>query len=137
MSRRTNRVNDLLQEELASLILRDVKDPRVSQGLLSITEVVVSPDMHHAIVFVSHLGSAAEREEALHGLSQASHFLHRELMHRLKMRNVPELTFRFDPSIERGARLGALITEAVGHVPEVQPGAANETVVVEDPSSPV
>ncbi len=137
MSRRTNRVNDLLQEELANLILRDVKDPRVSQGLLSITEVVVSPDMHHAMVFVSHLGSAAEREEALHGLSQASHFLHRELMHRLKMRNVPELSFRYDPSIERGARLGALITEAVGHSAEGQPGAANEAAAVKDPSSPV
>lgn len=120
MSRRTSRVNDLLQEELANLILRDVKDPRVSQGLLSITEVVVSPDLHHAIVFVSHLGSAAERADALNGLAQASHFLHRELMRRLNMRNVPELSFRFDPSIERGARLGALISEVV--VPE--PAAA-------------
>ena len=120
MSRRTSRVNDLLQEELANLILRDVKDPRVSQGLLSITEVVVSPDLHHAIVFVSHLGSAAERADALKGLGQASHFLHRELMRRLNMRNVPELSFRFDPSIERGARLGALISEVA--VPE--PAAA-------------
>lgn len=116
MSRRTNRVNDLLQEELAVLIQREVKDPRVNQGLLSITEVVVSPDLRHAIVFVSHLGTPAERDEVLHGLGQAAHFLHHELMARLKMRNVPELSFRFDPSIERGARLATLIGEVAGTV---------------------
>lgn len=115
MSRRTNRVNDLLQEELADLILREVKDPRVSAGLLSITEVIVSPDLRHATVYVSHLGTEAERADALQGLAQAAHFLHHELLRRLKMRHVPELSFRFDPSIERGARLARLIDEVAPH----------------------
>lgn len=111
MSRRTSRVNDLLREELSALLLKGVKDPRVSQGLTTITEVQVSPDLRHATVYVSHLGDESEREEVLEGLRHSSPYLHRELMHRLAMRNVPELTFRFDPSIERGARLASLIHE--------------------------
>jgi ribosome-binding factor A len=62
-------------------------------------------------VFVSHLGDPGEREEVLTGLGHAAHFLHGELMHRLKMRTVPELVFRFDPSLERGARLASLIAD--------------------------
>ncbi len=111
MSRRTSRVNDLLREELSDLLLREVKDPRIGHGLLSITEVLVSPDLRRATVFVSHLGDVEERKEVLEGLTAAAHFLHTELMHRLKMRSVPELVFRWDPSIERGARLASLIAE--------------------------
>ena len=111
MSRRTSRVNDLLREELSDLLLREVKDPRVRQGLVTITEVQASPDLRHATVFVSHLGDESARPGVLEGLARAAHFLHGELVHRLKMRNVPELAFRFDPSIERGARLASLIEE--------------------------
>jgi len=121
MSRRASRVNDLLREELSELLLREVKDPRVGHGLISITEVQVSPDMRRATVFVSHLGDPAERDDVMRGLAAAAHFLHGELMHRLKMRNVPELVFRFDPSLERGARLASLIHEVGG--PGGEPGA--------------
>jgi ribosome-binding factor A len=109
MSRRTDRVNQLLREELSDLMLRELKDPRVGHGLVSITEVRVSPDLRHATVYISHLGESEDRDGILRGLSAASRFLHTELMHRLKMRAVPELLFRFDPSIERGARLASLI----------------------------
>lgn len=111
---RTERVNELLRAELSELIQREVKDPRVGRGLLSITEVQVSPDLRRATVYVSHLGSEGEREDALKGLQNSAHFLHRELMHRVTLRNVPELVFRFDPSIERGARLASLINEVAG-----------------------
>jgi ribosome-binding factor A len=111
MTMRTTRVAELLREELADLILREVKDPRVGRGLVSITEVQVSPDLRRATVYVSHLGDEAERDDVLRGLQNSAHFMHRELMHRLKLRNVPELVFRFDPSIERGARLASLINE--------------------------
>jgi len=114
MSRRTSRVNDLLREELSALLLKGVKDPRVAHGLVTITEVQVSPDLRHATVFVSHLGSEDERGEVLEGLQHSAHYLHRELMHRLDMRSVPELIFRFDPSIERGARLAELIHQVSG-----------------------
>lgn len=109
MSMRTSRVNELLRAEISELLLREVKDPRVARGMVTITEVQASPDLRRATVFVSHLGSDQERKEALEGLQRSAPFMHRELVHRLKMRNVPELTFRFDPSIERGARLTELI----------------------------
>ncbi len=121
MTRRTSRVNELLREELSQLIQREVKDPRVGHGLVSVTEVQVSPDLRHATVYVSHLGDESERPEVLRGLAAAAHFLHMELLHRLALRNVPELVFRFDPSIERGARLASLINEvAAEHPPEGQ-----------------
>lgn len=109
MSLRTTRVNELLRAEISDLILREVKDPRVTEGLVTITEIRVSPDLRHATVFVSHMGTDEEREHALTGLQKAAPFMHRELAHRLRMRAVPELQFRFDPSIERGARLSDLI----------------------------
>jgi ribosome-binding factor A len=108
---RTTRVNELLRAEISELLLREVKDPRVSRGMVTITEVQVSPDLRHAVVYVSHLGTEAERKEALEGLKNSVHFLHRELLHRLSLRNVPELVFKFDPSIERGARLAELINQ--------------------------
>ncbi len=111
MSMRTTRVNELLRAEISELLLREVKDPRVSRGMVTITEVQVSPDLRHAVVYVSHLGTDAERREALEGLKNSAHFLHRELVHRLSLRNVPELVFKFDPSIERGARLAELINQ--------------------------
>jgi ribosome-binding factor A len=83
----------------------------VSHGLVSITEVQVAPDLRTAVVYISHLGDESERDEVLAGLQRAAHFLHGALMHRTKMRNTPELTFKFDPSIERGARLTTLIAE--------------------------
>jgi len=109
MSLRTTRVNELLRAEISDLILREVKDPRVTEGLITITEIRVSPDMHHATVFVSHMGTDEERKHALAGLQNAAPFMHRELVRRLRMRAVPDLVFRFDPSIERGARLSDLI----------------------------
>ena len=114
MSRRTERVNDLLQEELSELLLTSVKDPRVGQGLVSITEVVVSPDLRHANVFVSHLGTDAERVEAMKGLEHSQSYLQSELSKRLKMRNIPQIHFRLDPSLERGARLATLINSVAG-----------------------
>jgi len=109
MTRRTERVNELLREELSQLIQRELKDPRLERGLTTVTEVDVSPDLRHANVFVSHLGDAAERDGVLRALTSASHFLQAELTKRLKMRQVPAFTFRFDVSIERGARLAELI----------------------------
>ncbi len=111
MSRRTSRVSELLRQELGELVQRSLKDPRVGQGLVSITEVDVSPDLRTATVFISHLGSEEEREDALAGLASASPFLERELRRRLRMRRTPSLSFRFDPSIERGARLASTIAD--------------------------
>lgn len=111
MSMRTTRVNELLRAEISELLLREVKDPRVAQGMVTITEVQVSPDLRRAVVYFSHLGTDEERRAALEGLQHSAAFLHRELVHRLSLRSVPELVFKFDPSIERGARLVELINQ--------------------------
>lgn len=111
MSRRTSRVSELLREEISDLVQRNLKDPRLEGAFLSITEVEVSADLRVADVFVSHLGSAEERDDALAGLRSASAYLERELRRRLRMRRTPSLTFQFDPSIERGARLASTIAD--------------------------
>jgi ribosome-binding factor A len=111
VTRRTERVNDLLQEELSALIQREIKDPRMGSGLTTVTSVEVSPDLRHATVFVSHLGDEAERDGVLLALQHSARFLHGQLLHRLAMKRVPEFIFRFDPSIERGDRLARLINE--------------------------
>ena len=104
MTRRMARVNDLLREELSELVLRQLKDPRL-EGLLTITEVDCSPDLAHARVYISVMGTSEEQEPVMHGLTSASGFLQRELRGRLKLRRVPELRFFLDASIQHGAQL--------------------------------
>ncbi len=125
MTRRQERINDLLQEELSQLLQQELKDPRLGTGLVSITEVTVSPDLRHATVYVSQLGDVAERANVLRALGSAANFLHGRLLQRLALRHVPELHFRFDPTIERAARLTALIHEVHedAEVHEVPSGA--------------
>ena len=109
-TRRVARANDLIRRELSALILREVRDPRLS-GLLSVTRVETSPDLRHARVFVSLMGSDEEKRQAEEGLAAASGFLRRGLGDRLVLRYVPELTFRLDDSIEKGSRMLELIKE--------------------------
>jgi ribosome-binding factor A len=111
MNRRTERVNDLLRQELDTLLRREAKDPRLD-SMWSITDVEVSRDLRHAKVFVSVLGTDDEAETTLAGMTAARSFLRRELSHRLNtMHHVPEITFKRDTSIERGVRLGAMLDE--------------------------
>ena len=114
MTRRTERLNELLREELSEL-LRTLKDPRLDDAMITITEVDIAPDLRRATVYVSLLGDNA-RDDVLAALNGANRHLHTQLLHRLDVRRVPDLTFRFDPSIERGARLATLIQEvSPGH----------------------
>jgi ribosome-binding factor A len=110
MSRRTERVNDLIREELSDLLLREVRDPRLT-GLISITHVEVSPDLSNARVAVSVMAEPEEQTAAIKALNAAAGFLHRELMKRLEMRRVPFLNFRLDTSIERGAEVLTLLSD--------------------------
>ena len=104
-NRRISRVNELLRGELSEIIQRSLKDPGVSQGMLSITEVLVASDFSYATVYVSHLGSDEERKESLAGLERATRWLERELYRRLSIKRTPRLVFRHDDSIERGIRI--------------------------------
>jgi len=107
MSRRMRRVNELLREELARQIAR-LNDPRLS-GLVSITEVEASADLSTAYVFVSVLAEPDQQERTLFALNQASGFLRRTLGSTLNLKRIPRLQFVLDRSLERGARLSALL----------------------------
>ena len=104
MSRRLDRVNELLRTELSTLLIRQIKDPRL-QGVISITRVETSPDMRTAKVFLSVMGDPETRQSALAGIQSAATFLRRELRPRLVLRHTPFLTFTLDPSMEDANQL--------------------------------
>jgi len=108
MSRRSERTSKLIQREISELLERQVNDPRLSR-LISVTEVTLSPDLRHAKIFVSTLGSKIDKEDVLASFNSASGFLRRELALHLKLRYTPQLSFHYDDSIERGARLLKLL----------------------------
>lgn len=110
MHHRSQRIAEQIRHELAVILMREMKDPRIHD--VTLTAVEVSPDLEHAKVwFTLLMGEPAEVGKAL---GHASGYLRTELAHRLRLRTVPRLTFQHDESVERGARLSRLITEAVG-----------------------
>jgi len=113
MSRRTDRVEDLIRAELADLLLREVQDPRVS--LTSVVAVNVSPDLRRAVVRVSVLGEDAHRLESLEALQHAKGFLRSQLAHRLRLRVVPELVFELDRGAEHSQRITDLLESLNEH----------------------
>lgn len=111
MSRRQQRVSDLLRE-VASDVLRRVKDPGLGDDLVSITEVKVSPDLGSAKFLVSTLAPPERRPEILEGLNRASGYIRHEITRQISMKRIPQVSFAYDPSLEEGARLLGLINEA-------------------------
>ena len=112
MTRRTERVSELIRHELSDLLLRDLRDPRLD-GVISITRVEVSPDLYNARVSVSVMSETASPDDALKALNAAAGYLHKELVHRLDMRRVPFLTFHLDKSIEEGAVVLAQLNQVI------------------------
>ena len=110
MAHHIERVNSLIRQEISELLQRQVKDPRLG-NFIAVTAVATSADMKYAKVFVSRIGSEEEKQETLSVLASASGFLRRELTKRLRLRRVPELSFRWDDSIERGDHLLRLIDQ--------------------------
>ena len=104
---RINRINEEIQKELASL-LRNLKDPRVQNTMISVTRVEATPDLRYAKVFVSVL-ETEKAAEALKGLKSAGGYLRRELGQALQLRYTPELVWTLDDSITYGARMLELI----------------------------
>ena len=107
---RSFRVADQIQRDVAELI-RELKDPRV--GMITLTDVEVSVDQSHAKVFFTLLGDPDRIAGATEGLQHAAGFLRSQLAHRMKLRLVPQLSFKYDESVERGMRLSQLIDAAV------------------------
>lgn len=113
MSRRTQRVGELLQAEISQLLLRSVHDPRVRMA--SVSAVAVSPDLRRAVVRVSVLDEE-HREESLAALRHAAGFLRRELAHRLRhMRVMPELIFEIDRGAEHSQRISDILEQLHDH----------------------
>ena len=106
-SNRIGRINEEIQKELASLI-RNLKDPRVQDTMISITHVETTPDLRYAKVYVSFL-QEDRAEGALKGLKSAGGYLRRELGHALQLRYTPELVWALDDSITYGAKMLKLI----------------------------
>ena len=119
MSERTARLDELLREEISSVIRREVDDPRI--GFVTITDVEVSPDLRHASVWVSVIGSADEKRQTLRALSRAMPFV-RQRLGKLRLKRIPELHVKDDPTSQRGTRVMQILDELEqgreGHVPE-------------------
>ena len=108
MAHRIERVNHLIRREISELLQRQVKDPRLG-NFVTVNDVSTSPDLKYARVFVSCVGVEQEKGKILAALASASGFLRNELAGRLRLRHIPELSFKWDDSIERGAHLLEII----------------------------
>jgi len=109
-SGRPQKLGDQIQRELADLLARELRDPRV--GMITITSVDVSPDISHAKVFFTML-QKDKLEDTLHGLRRAAGFLRSQLAKRIKLYTTPELRFEYDESVERGDHLSRLIDSVI------------------------
>ena len=102
------RVNEAVREVVSETV-GELKDPRI--GFVTVTGVETSPDLRHARVFVSVLGSEAKRAKTLDGLAAAHGVLQARLARELRLKRTPQLTFEYDPTVERGVRMTQLIDE--------------------------
>ena len=102
------RVNEAVREVVSETV-GELKDPRI--GFVTVTGVETSPDLRHARVYVSVLGSEAKRRKTLAGLTAAHGVLQARLAHELRLKRTPQLAFEYDPTIERGVRMTQLIDE--------------------------
>lgn len=111
MTGRMRRVDEAVREVLGDAVSHDLKDPRV--GFVTVTEVRTSPDLRHARVFVSVLGSDQERAATIEGLQSAHGVLQSRIARELRLKRTPALTFELDDTAERATRLGELIDRVV------------------------
>lgn len=109
MSQRTDRLDSQIRAELAGLLQREMKDPRV--GFATITRVETARDLGTAKVWVSIMGTEAERAQTMKALTDAAPWLRRQLGDRLTIRHIPQLVIRHDDSIEAGDRVLRLLRE--------------------------
>jgi ribosome-binding factor A len=107
-NRRPDRVAEGIREEVATFLAEDVKDPRV-QGLVTVTGVDVTRDLRHAKIYVSVMGSEAERAATFEGLDSVAAHLRSRVGRALRLRLAPELAFKEDQSVAHAARIESLL----------------------------
>jgi ribosome-binding factor A len=122
---RRERVEELIVREVSEILRRKVSDPRI--GFVTITGADISPDLRHARVFVSILGSEEKQAEALKGLQSAARFIRGELGKRIEMRDTPQISFKIDTAIASGVRIFELLEQVKREEPETddEAGAAS------------
>ena len=110
MSRRTDRINEQLREEISTILIRQIKDPRL-KGVISVTRVVSSGDLRSARVYISVMGGPARKKTALDGIQSAASFVRRELRDRINMRHTPFMTYELDDSLEEADHVLRLMNQ--------------------------
>ena len=106
---RMRRVDEAMREVLSDAITSDLKDPRV--GFVTVTAVQTSPDLRHARVYVSVMGTSSERQRTLDGLRSAHGYLQRRVANELTLKHTPTLDFTYDDSVDRSLRIQELLEE--------------------------
>jgi len=109
MTQRTDRIDELLRQEIGEIFRRDVDDPRI--GFATITDVETAPDLRHARMSVSVIGQPEERKATLAAMGRAMPFVRHELGKRLRLKRIPEFHLELDDSVERGTRVLQLLNE--------------------------
>jgi ribosome-binding factor A len=115
VSTRTERVSDLIKDEISRLLLREVRDPRI--GFVTITGASVSPDLKAVRVHVSVLATPEARRESLKALNAAAGFFRRALFKNLRLRFAPAVSFHLDESLDRGDRIERVLRQIHGEEP--------------------
>jgi ribosome-binding factor A len=109
MTARTDRIDELLRQEIGEILSRDVQDPRI--GFVTVTEVDTAPDLSTARVWVSVIGQPEDRKRTLRALERAMPFVRHELGSRIRLRRIPELLVREDDTAQRGTRVLRLLAD--------------------------
>ena len=110
MSRRMERINVLLRQEISRVVAGELRDPRLS-SMVSVTRVDSSPDLRRARAYVSVFGGESEKRSTMKALQSAAGFIHKSVRGRVALKAIPSLDFALDESIERGAELLQKIDE--------------------------
>lgn len=121
MADRMRRVNESVRQVLSEALL-ELKDPRI--GFVTVTGVVTSSDLRHARVYVSVFGNDKKRQKSMAGLEAAQGVLQARISRELRLKRTPQLAFEYDPSVEHGVRMSALIDELAplsSQLEEMQP----------------
>lgn len=110
--KRSDRVADLLHKEICEMLLKEVKDPRI--GFITITGVELSSDLKMAKIFYTTLGSPDQVSDSGRALQRITPFIRKHLGKRLRLRSTPDIIFRYDKSLEYGARIDSILDHLKG-----------------------
>lgn len=106
---RIDKIQELIKQEVSSMVLRELKDPRI--GFATITQVEASGDLRHAKIFVSVMGNEEQKRQTLEGLKSALGFIRSELAKRIRLRYTPEITLHLDTTLDHSVKIQKLLDE--------------------------